>query len=160
MRPVPQAFPCPRVLWGDASGPQWTDAAQGSRLCPAGRRKAVGRHEAGAATVEFAFALLCILFVFVAYVNMAEIFLAHSRLRYAAFAASRVHAVHGSAQKAASEIDKGFRLRATSDKVRMEKTLDLPKAVGTLFGTGESFTISHAVKTFVEPVPSGDNATK
>jgi len=118
------------------------------------------RNEAGAATVEFACALMFLLFLFVAYVNISEIFLAHSRLRYATFVASRVHAVGGSAEAAASEIDKDFKLKTTSDKVSAEKAVDLPKAVGTLFGTGRSFTISHAVKTFVEPAPSGDNAAK
>jgi len=110
--------------------------------------------------VEFAFALLFILLLFIAYVNISEIFLAHSRLRYATFTASRTHAVGGSARRAADAIDQDFRLKTTSDTVRLEKSLDLPKAVGTLFGTGDTFTIRHAVKTFVEPVPSGDNAAR
>lgn len=98
-----------------------------------------------------------ILFFFIAYVKISEIFLAHSRLRYAAFVASRVHAVGGSADKAASKIDEDYTLKTESGKIGMEKTIDLPKAVGTLFGTGESFTISHSVKTFKETTPSGDN---
>ena len=120
-------------------------------------RRQSRRGEAGAATIEFAFALMFILFFFVAYMKISEIFLAHSRLRYATFVASRVHAVGGSADKAASKIDEDYTLKTTSDKVSMEKTIDLPKAVGTLFGTGESFTINHSVKTFKETTPSGDN---
>lgn len=124
------------------------------------RRAWAGRDQAGAATIEFAFALMFVLFFFIAYVKISEIFLAHSRLRYATFVASRVQAVGGSADKAASKIDKDYKLKTGKDKVSLEKTLDLPKAVGTLFGTGESFTIGHSVKTFKETTPSGDNTTK
>lgn len=125
-----------------------------------GSREVFGHTQAGAATIEFAFALMFLLFLSVAFVNISEIFLAHSRLRYATFVASRVEAVGGPARKAASEIDKELTLKITSNKVSAEKKIELPKAVGTLFGTGETFTISHAVKTFKEPKPSGDNAAK
>jgi hypothetical protein len=135
-------------------------AAVRARTSPGASLKSCGHDQAGAATIEFAFALMFILFLFIAFVNISEIFLAHSRLRYAAFVASRVEAVGGSARKAASEIDKDLTLKITSNKVRAEKKIELPKAVGTLFGTGESFTISHAIKTFKEPKPSGDNAAK
>jgi hypothetical protein len=81
-------------------------------------------------------------------------------LRYAAFVASRTHAVGGSAQDAADRIDKDFTLKTSDSEVSLEKTVKLPKAVGTLFGTGESFTIGHKVKTFSEPSQSGDNKAK
>lgn len=123
-------------------------------------RAFAGRGQAGAVMIEFAFALLFIFLIFIAYVKISEIFLAQSRLRYAAFVASRAHAVGGSAQNAASKIDKDFTLKKDKDSVSLEKTVKLPKAVGTLFGTGESFTINHSVKTFVETTPSGDNTTK
>jgi len=110
--------------------------------------------------IEFAFALMFIFLIFTAYVKITEIFLAHSRLRYAAFVASRVHAVHGSAQDAADRIDKDFTLKTSDSEVSLKKTVKLPKAVGTLFGTGESFEIGHAVKTFSEPSQSGDNKAK
>jgi len=116
-----------------------------------------GAGQLGAATIEFAFALMFIFLIFIAYVKISEIFLAHSRLRYAAFVASRTHAVHGSAQDAADRIDKDFTLTTSDSEVSLEKTVKLPKAVGTLFGTGESFKIGHAVKTFSEPSQSGDN---
>ncbi len=145
---------------GDACAGSGRGRGQGAPLRPRLGRSNGRRGEAGAATVEFAFALLFILLLFIAYVNISEIFLAHSRLRYAAFAASRTHAVGGSARRAADAIDQDFQLKTTSDTVRLEKSLDLPKAVGTLCGTGDTFTIRHAVKTFVEPVPSGDNAAR
>lgn len=150
------------IPWQRAgSGPARPGAADGPAAQSQGRgRRHPRRDEAGAATIEFAFALMFILLFFIAYVKISEIFLAHSRLRYATFVASRVHAVGGSAEKAASEIDEDYKLKTTSDNVSMEKTLDLPKAIGTLFGTGESFTISHSVKTFKETTPSGDNAAK
>lgn len=135
----------------------------GLRTAPApstGPAPGTRRAETGAVMVEFAFALMFIFLIFIAYVKISEIFLAQSRLRYACFAASRTQAVHGSAQDAASKIDKDYTLTATSKKVRMEKTIELPKAVGTLFGTGESFKISHEVKIFSEPSQSGDNKAK
>jgi len=118
---------------------------------------ALRRSETGAVMIEFAFALMFIFLIFTAYMKISEIFLAHSRLRYATFVASRTHAVHGSAQEAASRIDKDFTLKTSDSKVSMEKTVTLPKAVGTLFGAGESFEIGHEVKTFSEPSQSGDN---
>lgn len=130
-------FPCPRP------GP--------------GRSARADRAQTGAVAVEFACALLFVFLIFTAYVKIEEIFLAHSRLRYATFVASRVEAVHGKTNKAASKIDKDFTLSTGSGKVTMKKTLTLPKAIGTLFGTGESFTIAHEVKTFSEPSQSGDN---
>ncbi|MDQ7832285.1 MAG: pilus assembly protein [Desulfovibrionaceae bacterium] len=124
---------------------------------PGPRPGARSRGEAGAVMIEFAFALMFIFLIFTAYVKITEIFLAHSRLRYAAFVASRVHAVHGSARDAADRIDKDFTLTTSDSEVSLKKTVKLPKAVGTLFGTGESFEIGHAVKTFSEPSQSGDN---
>ncbi|OLN30379.1 hypothetical protein DVDV_0579 [Desulfovibrio sp. DV] len=160
MRGTTRILPPILARWSDAPALRRPGRPWRTRPCPPGSRKPFGRNEAGAATVEFAFALMFILFLFVASVNISEIFLAHSRLRYATFVASRVQAVGGSAEAAASEIDKDFRLKITSDTVSAQKTVALPQAVGTLFGTGQSFTISHAVKTFVEPTPSGDNAAK
>lgn len=145
---------------GDACAGSDRSRGQGATSRPRLGRSSARPGEAGAATVEFAFALLFILLLFIAYVNISEIFLAHSRLRYAAFAASRTHAAGGSARRAADAIAQNFRLKTTSDTVRLEQSLDLPKAVGTFFGTGDTFTIRHAVKTFVEPVPSGDNAAR
>lgn len=127
------------------------------RTRPGSVRDRARRSERGAAMVEFAFGLMFIFLIFTAYMKISEIFLAHSRLRYAAFVASRAHAVHGSAQDAADRIDKDFTLKTSDSEVSMEKTVKLPKAVGTLFGTGESFKIGHEVKTFSEPSQSGDN---
>jgi hypothetical protein len=118
------------------------------------------RSELGAVMIEFAFALMFIFLLFTAFVKITEIFLAHSRLRYATFVASRTHAVHGSAQDAADRIDEDFTLKTSDSEVSLKKTVKLPKAVGTLFGTGESFEIGHAVKTFSEPSQSGDNKAK
>lgn len=130
------------------------------RTRPGADRAAARGGELGAATIEFAFGLMFIFLIFIAYVKISEIFLAHSRLRYAAFVASRTHAVGGSAQDAADRIDKDFTLKTSDSEVSLEKTVKLPKAVGTLFGTGESFTIGHKVKTFSEPSQSGDNKAK
>ena len=128
-----------------------------------------GEGERGAVMVEFAFALMFIFLVFIAYINLSEIFLAHERLRYATNVASRAHSVGGSASNAASKIDKGYELKtegkAGEEKggegsVSMSKKIDLPEAVGKLWGEKDGFTIYHKVKTYMEPKHSGDNKVK
>lgn len=128
------------------------------------------RHgERGAVMVEFAFALMFIFLVFIAYIKISEIFLAHERLRYGAFVASRAHAVGGSASNAASKIDKGYELKTKGKageaqggegSVSLSKKIDLPEAVGKLWGEKNGFTIDHKVKTYMEPKHTGDNKAK
>lgn len=127
------------------------------------RRLARGE-ERGAVTVEFAVALMFFFLIFTAYVQITEIFLAHERLRYADNVAARVHAVGGSASRAASQLDKDYTLKieksGKADVVKMSKKLELPEAIGRLWGEKNGFTISHSVKTYMEPSQSGDNKAK
>ncbi len=51
------------------------------RTRPGADRAAARGGELGAATIEFAFGLMFIFLIFIAYVKISEIFLAHSRLR-------------------------------------------------------------------------------
>lgn len=123
---------------------------------------APGRPQQGAVMVEFALGLVFILLIFVAYVQFADIFLATLRLTYAANAASRTHAVGGSASRAAGMIDKGYTLRVTGARTHQEvilrKELDLPMDLEN-FGQSSTrpFTIEHRVLTYGEPRLSGDN---
>ena len=114
--------------------------------------------------MEFAFALMFFFLVFDAYIEVSEIFLAHERLRYATNVASRAHAVGGSASQAASKIDRNYDLKTeksgSAEIVSMSKKIDLPEAIGKLWGEKNGFTISHAVKTYMEPSQSGDNKAK
>jgi hypothetical protein len=117
--------------------------------------------ECGAVMVEFAFALMFIFLVFIAYIQVSEIFLAHERLRYASSVASRAYAVGGSASGAASKIDQNYDLKTKKENgaqtVTLTKKIDLPEAVGKLFGEKDGFTIAHALKTYMEPSQFGDN---
>lgn len=119
--------------------------------------------------VEFAFALMFIFLLFIAYIKLSEIFLAHERLRYATNVAARAHAVGGSAGNAASKIDKGYELKTEGKfgenkggegNVSLSKKIDLPEAVGKLWGEKDGFTIFHKVKTYMEPKQDGDNKAK
>jgi Flp pilus assembly protein TadG len=124
-------------------------------------RRSEAAAQSGAVMVEFAFGLMFLFLLFTAYIKISEIFLAHERLRYATSAAARAHAVGGSASRAASAIDKDHTLsiktNGSAQTVSLSKKVDLPEAVGKLFGETDGFTISHKVKTYMEPSPSGDN---
>lgn len=122
------------------------------------------KSQAGAATVEFAMAMLFVLFMFIAYYQTVMVFLAHARLSYAAFVASRAYQVHGNARSAAADKDKDFRLRLEGSAVIMEKDISVPidffnVFVGRSIRTGgATFTVSQRVKTFIEDRnPGGDN---
>lgn len=136
-----------------------------SRPGPGSPARLARRGQSGAVMVEFAFGLMFLFLLFTAYIKISEIFLAHERLRYATSVAARAHAVGGSASRAASTIDKDYTLSIKkkgkdTQTVSLSKTIDLPEAVGKLFGEKDGFDISHAVKTFMEPSPSGDNGGK
>jgi len=130
------------------------------RAFPRGR----GTAQAGATTVEFAFAMLFVFFMFIAYYQTVMIFLAHARLSYAAFQASRAYQVHGNAYRAAADKDKDFRLRLESEAVVLEKDLSVPidfykPFVGSSIRVGGAeFRVAQRVKTFIEDRnPGGDN---
>jgi len=118
----------------------------------------------GAVTVEFAFALMFLFLIFTAYIKVSEVFLAYERLRYATFAAARAQCVGGSASRAAQQIDKGYTLKTSSsgnaEKVSMTKKIELPEAIGKLWGEKDGFTIGHEVKVYKEPTQKGDNTAQ
>jgi hypothetical protein len=120
--------------------------------------------QAGAAAVEFAFALILVMLLFIAYYQTVMIFLAHARLSYAAFTASRAQQVHGNASLAASDKDKDYRLKLEQSAVVMEKDISVPIDFfnvftgGSIRTGGATFTVSQRVKTFIEDSnPGGDN---
>lgn len=123
-----------------------------------------GRSQQGAVMVEFACGLVFIFMIFIAYVQFAEIFLAHERLTYAAFVASRAHAVGGSAARAAGAIDRDYTLRiqgaGTNQEVILGKELALPMDLENFGQSGtRPFAIEHRVRTYGERKLSGDNPT-
>ncbi len=128
------------------------------------RRHQRKKMQRGATTVEFAFAMLFLFFFFIAYTQIVEIFLAHERLTYAAFLASRAHQVHGSAYKAASSVDSGFSLETEKDAVTLSKYIPVPIdfknpfVKGAFREAGTRVRVSTKVATFEEErVSYGDN---
>jgi hypothetical protein len=120
--------------------------------------------ERGAAAVEFAFAMIILFFFFISFYQIVEIFLAHERLSYAAFVASRAHQVHGNAYRAALSVDSDFSIRTDNDSVTLTKSIPVPInfhnpfSGGAIRERGATFTISKKVPTFVEPrITFGDN---
>ncbi len=135
------------------------------------RRRGSGDHsrqhqagESGATTVEFAFAMIWVFFFFTAYYQIVEIFIAHERVSYAAFLASRAHQVHGDASTAAGFVESGYELTTRNDSVTVSKDIRVPLDFenpfsGNAFRVGGAwFTVAETVPTFSEPGEgSGDN---
>lgn len=133
-----------------------------ARRVVANRQRVAGQQ--GATTVEFAFAMIFLSFFFIAYVEITEIFLAHERVTYAAFKASRAHQVHGNAYLAASAVDSNFTLDTGQDSVTVSKEIPVPIDFENPFTKnaireqGTTFRVAAKVPTFVEPrITSGDN---
>ncbi len=117
-------------------------------------------NESGAAVVEFAIALIFLMFFFLAYMQIVGIFISHEKLSFATSVASRYFSVHD--QEAAEimytqiEPDAAFGFHAPY--VILEKKIDVPIDFNNIFKKGGAqFPIYNQVKTFVEPHPEGDN---
>jgi len=118
----------------------------------------------GATTVEFAFAMLFVFFMFIAFYQTIMIFLAHERASYAAFVASRAWQVQGNPAVAAQFVDPALAVTTKGETLRVEKDIAVPLDFRNLFSGhairtgGAWFTVSQEIKTFREPRnPGGDN---
>lgn len=115
-------------------------------------------NDKGAVVVEFMFALLFLFLFFIAFAQMIQIYVAHERLSYAAFAASRAYSVHGNYMNAANAIESGAVIKTDASSITLEKDIDVPINFEALFREGGTkFRISKTIKTFREPVLGGDN---
>lgn len=116
------------------------------------------KNDKGAVVVEFAMSLLFLFFFFIAFVQVVQIYVAHERLSYAAFAASRAYSVSGNHIDAANAIESGAIIRTRPDSITLEKDIDIPIDLENIFnGGGGRFRISKTIRTFREPVLPGDN---
>jgi hypothetical protein len=107
----------------------------------------------GAAAVEFALALLALLLFFAIYMQYIQIFLAHERLVFTGFTASRTHAVRGEipARRAAEAIDADTRLAFAARIIHLRREILIPDAFSDIFSAGGGrFITTHESPFFDE----------
>jgi len=129
------------------------------------------RGEMGAALVEFAITLAFLFLFFIAFIQILSIFMAHERLSFACFVASRVYSVKGETKaiNTANTIDNGNGIKIKqgggyasevikSSTITVDKKMDVPIDLRNVFSkAGTTFSISKGIKTFREVDPGGDN---
>jgi Flp pilus assembly protein TadG len=123
------------------------------------------KNSTGAAAVEFVAALLGLLIFFAIYMQFAQIFIAHERLRFAGFASSRTFAVlgEGPARQVAAAIDSQVLIRFEPDAVFLERGVGIPEAFRPIFTSGApEYRLENRTPAFDEikllmSLPAGDN---
>jgi Flp pilus assembly protein TadG len=121
--------------------------------------RALGR-ETGAATVEFAFAMMGLLLFFAIYMIFVEIFIAQERVVFAGFAAARTHAVKGepAALAAAATIDPEAAVEIKDGTVQITRHLPIPKGIGRFLIQGQGrLSFIYNSPTAREPQLNDDN---
>jgi len=117
------------------------------------------RQGKGAATVEFAFALIALFGFFAIFMQFVLFFIAEERLSFAGFAAARTYAVKGNgpAIQTAVSIEPRAAIELNG---RLVLTRDIPLPAGMarfLTGGERRLTVSHASPLFREPDYKDDN---
>ena len=118
------------------------------------------RQQNGAATVEFAFAMLALLLFFAIYMLFVEIFIAQERSIFAGFTAARTYAVKGAplALKAATSIDSGAVINITDSEVMIKKHVPIPAGLDRFLTQGQGcFTFTYRCPALREPQLNDDN---
>lgn len=118
------------------------------------------RQQKGAATVEFAFALIALFGFFAIYMVCVEIFLGQEQTMFAGFAASRTYSVRGAAPaiQTAVAIDKMAAVRLESNQLIITKTIPLPKGIDAFLTGGRGrYRITRRFKAVREQQIRDDN---
>lgn len=118
------------------------------------------RQQTGAATVEFAFAMLALFVFFAIYMQFVQIFIASERLVFAGFAAARTCAVKGeeSAIRTSSAIDSEAAIAFKPGGLEMTRYVPIPAGLDRFLTRGQGrFTVIHRSPVFIEPAPKDDN---
>lgn len=116
--------------------------------------------QGGAATVEFAFAMIALFGFFAIYLLFVQIFIAHEQALFTGFAAARTHAVKGEgpAISTAAAIDRSAAIEFKSNVLLISKKIPVPSGIDGFITRGRGrFTIEHRSPTFKEPVFNDDN---
>lgn len=122
-------------------------------------QKMIFKMERGAATVEFAFALIGLFVFFGIFMQFAVFFIAEQRLAFAGFAGARTYAVEdaGKAIQTASAIEPEAGI-TLNGQLELTRNIPLPDIVADFLTGGENrFTIKHRSPAFKEPEYRDDN---
>jgi hypothetical protein len=118
------------------------------------------KQQTGAATVEFAFAMIALFVFFAIYMQFVQIFIAHEQTTFAGFAAARTHAVKGTgaAISTAVAVDGAAAVEFTSNELLMSRDVPIPTGIDQFLTGGQGrFTVKHQSPLFKEPVFNDDN---
>jgi Flp pilus assembly protein TadG len=114
----------------------------------------------GAVAVEFGFALLLLMFFFVFFMALAQIFIGHQRMAFASFAAGRVLAVHdeGPATATANAIEDDVAIEFSENSITLRKTIEIPFDFLDMYKRGMSgYEIENKTLSWREEDWGGDN---
>ncbi|MDM8555197.1 pilus assembly protein [Desulfococcaceae bacterium HSG7] len=118
------------------------------------------KNESGSAVIEFAMTLILLIFIFLAFMQITKIFIAHERLSFATSVASRYFSVHDreAAEIMYTKIEPDAAFNFSAPNVILDKKIDVPIDFYNIIKKGGAqLPIYNKVKTFVEPHPEGDN---
>lgn len=116
--------------------------------------------QTGAATVEFAFALIALMLFFGIYMQFVQLFIAHERSIFAGFTAARTFMVEGTgpALDAAGRIDPEAAVDIIGTEVVISRDVPIPAGLDRLLTQGQGkFTFTYRSPTQREPRPNDDN---
>lgn len=122
-------------------------------------KQKIFRQDKGAATVEFAFALIGLFVFFGIFMQFVVFFIEKERLSFAGFAAARTYAVKskGEAIQVAIKIDPEAAVELNGELV-LTRNIPLPPVIADFLTEGEEkFTIRHVSPVFKEPSYKDDN---
>jgi hypothetical protein len=132
-------------------------------ICPIRKiwkKKPCLKQQNGAATVEFAFAMIALFAFFAIFMQFVLIFIAHEQTIFGGFAAARTHAVKGTgaAISTAGAIDGKASVEFTSGGLLISRDIPVPSGIDRVFSQGQGhFTVTHRSPTFREPDFNDDN---
>ena len=113
--------------------------------------------DGGGIILELVVTLWFLFFFFMVYIQTVEIFIAHERISYSAYAAARVNIVGGNVGKAVS-LTKGKSFSVMGDTVQVDEVLKLPIDFKTFTNNGRGYFPIEARSTLpVEEKELGDN---
>ena len=118
------------------------------------------KQQTGAATVEFAFAMMALFVFFAIYMQFIQIFIAREQGAFAGFAASRTCAVKGEkpAIRAAAAIDPDAAIAFKPGGIEITRHVPIPAGLDRFLTQGQGrFTVIHRSPVFIEPAPKDDN---
>lgn len=127
-------------------------------LAKRGPLSSIINQQSGAATVEFAFALIALMGFFAIYMLFVQVFIAHERAIFAGFITARTYAVKGEppAFAAAVAANPAATVDISGNIVEIEHHVLIPAGLDRFLTKGR-FTIIHRSPAIREPQIKDDN---